>query len=153
MNRSAAETEHERHQRHEPRFVKRLLSWRVGAMLARNTMVASSTFLVGLGVLWLLVSQGGVNKIVATAISFLVANAMHYMISRVWVYVGSRRAMGSGYLFFLVNSAIGLTITTGLFALLIHHTEINYLLARVIVSVFAGLAMFVLNAALNFRLV
>ena len=38
-----------------------------------------------------------------------------------------------------------------LFAALLKWTAIHYLVARVIVSVFAGLAMFVLNAVLNFR--
>jgi hypothetical protein len=46
---------------------------------------------------------------------------------------------------------IGLLITVGLFAALIRWTPIHYLVARVLVSVFAGLTVFLLNAVLNFR--
>jgi hypothetical protein len=46
---------------------------------------------------------------------------------------------------------VGMAITILLFAALLKWTAIHYLVARVIVSVFAGLAMFVLNAVLNFR--
>jgi hypothetical protein len=38
-----------------------------------------------------------------------------------------------------------------MFAAFIRWTPINYLVARVIVSLFAGLATFLLNAFLNFR--
>jgi hypothetical protein len=38
-----------------------------------------------------------------------------------------------------------------MFDALVRYTPINYLIARIIVSVFAGLAMFLLNAILNFR--
>ena len=38
-----------------------------------------------------------------------------------------------------------------LFDALVRFTPIHYLVARVIVSVFAGLVMFLLNAVLNFR--
>ena len=38
-----------------------------------------------------------------------------------------------------------------LFAALLRWTPINYLVARTLVSVVAGLAVFLLNAILNFR--
>lgn len=135
----------------EPSFVERLLSRRVGAMLVRNTVVSTSVFLLGLGLLWLLVSEAGMNQVVASGVSFLVANTLHYAIGRAWIFPETTRGLRAGYALFLVNSGIGLAVTVGLFAALLHFTSMHYLVVRVVVSVFAGLAVFVLNAAINFR--
>lgn len=132
-------------------LLARLLTPRVGAMLLRNTVVSTAVFLLGLALLWLLVQWGGMNAVLAAAIGFLVANSLHYALGRAWIFRGTERGVRSGYLLFLINSGVGMAITVGLFAALLHFTTIHYLVARVIVSVFAGLAMFVLNAVLNFR--
>lgn len=130
----------------------RLLKPRVGWMLARNTAVSTAVFLVfGLGLLWLLVEQAGMDKVIATGISFIAANTAHYIFGRTWIYRGTQRAVASGYALFLLNGMIGLAITVGVMALLLEYTAINYLVARVVVSVIAGLTMFVLNAVWNFR--
>lgn len=132
-------------------LVARLITPRVGAMLVRNTIVSTSVFLLGLALLWALVQGAGINAVLAAAIGFLVANSLHYALGRAWIFRGTERGLRSGYLLFLVNSGVGMAITVALFAALLHFTAIHYLVARVVVSVFAGLAMFVLNAVLNFR--
>ena len=132
-------------------MLKRLFKRRVGGMLWRNTVVSTGVFLVGLGVLWLMVEQGGVDPVVATGLSFLIANSIHYVFGRTWIFAGSDRKVSTGYVLFLGNAVVGLIVTVGLFWLLTEFTPMNYLIARVIVSVFAGLAVFVLNAAFNFR--
>ncbi len=129
----------------------RLFSHRAAILLFRNTIVSCLVFGVGLIVLWLLVQRFAVDKVVAAAISFIVANSLHYVLGRVWIYRGTERAVGKGYVYFLVTGVLGLAITTGLFAALLQWTAINYLIARVLVSIVAGLVMFVLNATLNFR--
>lgn len=120
-------------------------------MLLRNTVVSSGVFLIGLGVLWALVQQAGMDEVLAAGIGFLVANTLHYLLGRAWIFRGTTRDLRTGYLYFLLNSGVGLTITVVLFAAFLHFTNIHYLAARVIVSVFAGLAVFVLNAVFNFR--
>lgn len=129
------------------RFFKR----RVGGMLVRNTVVSTGVFLVGLGVLWLLVERAGVDAVLATALSFLIANSIHYVFGRTWIFAGSDRRLSTGYALFLMNAVVGLAVTVGLFWVLTAFTPMNYLVARVIVSVFAGLAVFALNATVNFR--
>ncbi len=129
----------------------RLLTLRVGAMLVRNTVVSSAAFLLGLAVLWALVEYAGMDPVLATGISFLVAQTLHYALGRTWIFKGTDRAVGSGYVIFLVNAGMGLAITVSLFALLIRFTPMHFIVARIVVSVFAGLAMFVVNATYNFR--
>lgn len=67
------------------------------------------------------------------------------------IYRGTDRRVVSGCAYFLLNGLIGLAITLVLFDAFLRFTTIHYLVARVIVSVFAGLAMFLLNATMNFR--
>jgi len=120
-------------------------------MLARNTVVSCGVFALDIALLWLLVERGGMGKIAAAALAFVIANSLHYGFGRSWIFRGTDRALASGYFYFLVNAGIGLVITIGLFAAMIRWTSVNYLVARVLVSVVAGLTVFVLNAALNFR--
>jgi putative flippase GtrA len=132
-------------------MMRRLLSARVGAMLVRNTVVSCFVFGIGLVVLWALVQFLGVPKVIAAGIGFVIANTLHYMLGRAWIFRGSDRGVGSGYALFLVNSGVGLLVTTVLYAALLAVTHMNYLVARALVSLVAGLVVFVLNAALNFR--
>lgn len=135
----------------EASIFRRLISARLGAMLVRNTIVSCSVFAVGLIVLWALVDLAGCDKVVAAGIGFMIANSLHYILGRSWIFRGTDRDMRTGYVLFLINSGIGLIVTTGLYAFLLHWTDVNYLVARIIVSLFAGLLVFVLNALFNFR--
>ncbi|MEZ5742186.1 MAG: GtrA family protein [Sphingomonadaceae bacterium] len=135
-----------------PRSLRqRLFSLRAALMLWRNTVSSTLAFGVGLGVLWLLVEKAGWNEYPATATSFVTANTLHYLLGRLWIFAGSARRVGSGYLYFFANAAMGLAITIALFALFYDVAGMNYMLARIVGSVFAGLAMFASNALFNFK--
>jgi putative flippase GtrA len=120
-------------------------------LLAANTLAGTSAFLVGLLVMWLLVDSTGMPETPAAALSFLIANTLHYLLARKWVFDGSSRKLISGYGYFLANAAIGLVVTISLFSALMVWTSIHYLAARILVSMIAGLIIFVLNATLNFK--
>jgi len=128
-----------------------LLSRHAATLLARNTIVSLGTFAFDLALLWALVELLGIAKVPAATIGFVIANSVHYVIGRGWVFGGTERHVASGFIYFQLNSVIGLLITVGLFAALIRWTPINYLVARVLVSVVSGLTVFLLNAILNFR--
>ncbi|HUP68011.1 MAG TPA: GtrA family protein [Sphingomicrobium sp.] len=132
-------------------IVGRLFSRHAATLLARNTIVSCGVFAFDLALLWALVAALGMDKIIAAALAFIAANSIHYALGRTWIFRGTERAVASGYFYFLVNAAVGLAITLILFAALIRWTPINYLVARTLVSVVAGLAVFVLNAVFNFR--
>jgi putative flippase GtrA len=103
-------------------------------------------------VLWLLVEKAGMAKIPAAAISFLVSNTLHYAFGRGWIYRGTERRLVPGYVYFLMNAGVGLAATVGLFAWFVD-LGLQYLVARVVASIFVGLLLFVLNAVWNFRAV
>lgn len=120
-------------------------------MLARNTIVSCVAFAFDLALLWALVELLGADKVLAAAVAFIIATSLHYAFCRSWIFRGTERTLASGYVYFLINTAIGLAITVMLFAALIRWTPINYLVGRTLVSLVAGLSVFLLNAILNFR--
>ncbi len=132
-------------------WVSRLLSRKAGWMLVRNTVVSCGVFAFDLALLWALVRFLGMDKVLAAALAFIAANTIHYAFGRTWIFRGTERGVASGYAYFLINAGVGLVITIGLFAAMLRWTPINYLVARTLVSVVAGLAVFLLNAILNFR--
>ena len=132
-------------------MLSRFFTRRAGGMLWRNTVVSTGVFVLGLGVLWILVEQAHVDPVLGTAISFLIANTIHYIFGRTWIFAGSDRKLAAGFVLFLGNAVVGLIVTVCLFWVLTHWTQMNYLVARVLVSVFAGLAVFPLNAGYNFK--
>lgn len=132
-------------------LAKRLLSARGGILLARNTVVSCVGFGVGLLLMWVLVQWLGIDEYLAAALSFVTANSIHYTLGRVWIFAGSGRGLGVGYVYFFLNAAIGLGLTMALFALFTELADLHYLVARIVASIFAGLAMFALNAVLNFK--
>lgn len=134
-----------------PSLGTRLTSAKAALLLARNTAVSSIALTFGLAFMWVLVDLFGTDKVVAAGASFLAATSLHYFIGRKWVFAGTERGLASGYGYFVIIASAGLAITVVLFAAIIRWTPVNYLLARIIVSVFAGLVTFLLNALFNFR--
>jgi putative flippase GtrA len=132
-------------------LLSRLMRGRVAAMLARNTVVSCLVFAFDLALLWALVHFGGVQYLIAATLAFIVAVSIHYAFARAWIFPGSDRAMASGYAYFFINAGVGLVITIALYAAFVELLGMHYIPARVVVSVFAGLTVFVLNAVLNFR--
>ena len=129
----------------------RFLSRKAGLMLLRNTIVSCGVFAISIGTLFVLVEFMNADEVLAAAIGFLLANSIHYALGRAWIFCGTERHIATGYVYFLASGGLGFAITVGLYAALLEFTPINYLVARVLVSVIAGPAMFTFNATINFR--
>ncbi|WP_404479593.1 GtrA family protein [Novosphingobium sp. BL-52-GroH] len=128
-----------------------LLSRHGAVLFLRNAVASSACFAIDMVLIWLLVSQVGLDKYVAVTVGFLCANALNYVLARLWVFRDSDRGLFAGYVYFLGNALVGLAIILGGFALLTGPIELHYLVARVIVSLCAGTIVFILNATLNFH--
>lgn len=128
-----------------------LLSRHGAVLFARNAVSSGLCFSIDMALIWLMVSQLGIDKFVAVTVGFLCANSLNYGLARVWVFRGSDRGLFTGYLYYLMNALIGLAVILGGFALLTTVFDAHYLLARVIVSLCSGTLVFVLNATLNFH--
>ena len=67
------------------RLTRRLLSRHAANLLARNTIVSCGIFAFDIALLWGLVELG-MGKIAAAALAFVVANSIHYVFGRGWIY-------------------------------------------------------------------
>jgi putative flippase GtrA len=130
---------------------RRFLSRQAARLFAQNAVAGTASFVFGLFLMWLCVDVWAINDVWAAGLSFLTATSVHYVIARTWVFRGTKRRLALGYGYFLVNAGVGLLITVLGFAALMRWTAMNYLVARTVVSVVAGVAIFVLNASLNFK--
>ena len=120
-------------------------------LFVRNCVASGISFTFDLGLLWCFKEFGQMADLVAVAVAFLLAMTLHYVLARVWVFRGTERGVATGYIYFLVNAAAGLTITLSLFALLSRLPGFHYLASRALASVVAGIVVFFLNAVFNFR--
>jgi putative flippase GtrA len=127
-----------------------LVSRQTGAMLVRNTAISCLIFGINIALLYALVERGGMSPLPAAVLAFVVANSFQYVLARKWVFRGTDRGVASGYAYALINAGLGLAITISLYAAVIRFTTIDYMTGRVLVSLVAGLVVFVLNATFNF---
>src|SRR5687768_10150680 len=93
-----------------PGLGRRLLSFRVGAMFVRNTIVSCVAFAFDLVLLWALVEALAAHKLVAATFAFLAAITLHYALARSWIFPPSERGVTAGYIYFLINSTVGLVV-------------------------------------------
>jgi putative flippase GtrA len=124
---------------------------RSARLFGRNTVASFFAFGIDIALLWTLVEFAGLTYLPAAAFAFLFAMSIHYILSRIWVFKQSQRGLATGYLYFLINAGIGLVVTLGVFWALINILDVQYLIARVIASIIAGLLVFFLNAVFNFK--
>lgn len=127
-----------------------LFSRATGAMLVRNTAISCLIFAINIALLYALVERGGMSPLPAAVLAFIVANSFQYVLARKWVFRGTDRGVASGYAYALINAGLGLAVTIALYAVVIRFTAIDYMTGRVLVSLVAGLVVFVLNATFNF---
>lgn len=133
------------------RLGARLTRKRTARMFGRNTVASTITFLLDLGILWLLVELVSVPQLIAAVIAFAIAMILFYILSRCWVFPDSGRNAGSGFAYFLFNIGIGFLVMFAVFWALLQWTELFYLLARIIASIVSGVVIFLLNGIFNFK--
>ena len=120
-------------------------------MFGRNTVASTLAFALDLMILWSLVELLETPRVPAAIIAFILPITLFYVLSREWVFPGTRRGVAAGYVFFLFNIAIGFVVMLAVFVALIHLTEAHYLVARVAGSIVSGIVIFFLNGIFNFK--
>ena len=119
--------------------------------MGRYTVVGVSTFLVDLGLLYALTSLG-VPTYFAVVISFTTAVSINFLLSYRYVFTGTKRQPGSGYLLFLTIALIGFLVIAPGTVILNERFQIDLYTARVIMALLTGGTNFLLNNFLNFKM-
>ncbi|HJP68018.1 MAG TPA: hypothetical protein VJ846_03865, partial [Sphingomicrobium sp.] len=67
----------------------RLLNRQGSVLFVRNAAASSLTFLFDLLLIWIMIDRMGFNRLAAVSIGFVLANALHYVLARAWVFRGT----------------------------------------------------------------
>lgn len=119
----------------------------------KYSSVGVSTFALDLAMLYLLTDFLGVHYLASAAIAFICAVTLNYSISRQYVFIGTKRDLRSGYVFFLIIAGIGLCAVIGLMYLSVDVFGMNYVISRVLIAGFVGIWTYLMNLYVNFRVV
>lgn len=119
----------------------------------RYALVGVSTLAFDLLLLVALTEYVHIPYYVSTPLAFLVAVSINYALSRAFVFAGTERALYNGYAYFLLGAGAGALIITASVAFLVTYAGMPYLVARIFVAGFVGIANYLFNLYVNFRVV
>ncbi len=128
-----------------------LPAWERTPRFLRNAAISLPTFLLDLGLLYLLVQRAHLHYLAATIAAFLVANGVGYFLARRLVFAGTKRGLRAGLVYFLMIAALSAAALTPLMWLCVSVLHIDVILSRVICASLVGAGGYVLNLLLNFR--
>jgi putative flippase GtrA len=100
--------------------------------LSRFFVLGCASAIIDVGSLVILVEWVHLHYLLATAISFLLANTFNYIISRKWVFCAGKYSPAYEYTSFLAASGIGLSIHQVVMLILVDHGRLDYRLSNVI---------------------
>lgn len=124
------------------RAVKRFLQY---------SSVGFSTFLFDLLIVFLLTHFFNVQYLWAVGIGFLIGVSLNYLISRVWVFKGTKRTLHHGYLYFIGGATLSLSAILLFVGLLVGTLGVPLLVARIFVSGVVGCGSYLFNLYINFK--
>lgn len=117
----------------------------------KYSSIGISTFLLDLLLLGFLIEFLKVNYLLASGTSFLIAVSVNYVLSVRYVFRGSQRNAGSGYVNFLLIAGAGALLVVGGMYVLVEWFAMTYLTARIVVATLTGLWNYLMNLYVNFK--
>ncbi len=139
---------------HAPRLTELtrvFVAWGQAPRFVRNAAISLPTFLMDLGLLFLLVRQAHLDYLVATVVAFLAANALSYFLARWLVFAGTKRGMRAGFIYFLAIAALSAFAVALLMWLSVSVLHFDVILSRIGVASVVGVGGYLLNLLVNFR--
>jgi putative flippase GtrA len=119
----------------------------------RYSAVGFGTFLFDLCLLYLAVNVFHITYVIATPCAFIIAVSCNYALSRKLVFKHTKRGVSRGYAQFALGAGVGAAVTTLLVASLVSAVGMYFLYARVIAAILVGIANYLYNLYLNFKVV
>ncbi|MGH7024827.1 MAG: GtrA family protein [Caulobacteraceae bacterium] len=139
------------HSRRRTELTRLFLAWGQAPRFLRNAAISLPTFLLDLGMLFLLVRRAHLDYLVATVISFLAANSLSYFLARWLVFHGTKRGLRAGLIYFLVIAALSMVAVSILMWLSVGVFHFDVILSRIGAAGIVGIGGYLLNLMVNFR--
>ena len=118
---------------------------------SRNVAISLPTFLVDLGLLYLLVQYAHVEYLAATVGSFLASHLLSYFLARWFVFSGTSRGVKVGLVYFLVIASLAAFVLTLLMWLFVTVLHLEVMFSRIASASITGVGGYLLNLIFNFR--
>jgi len=117
----------------------------------KYTLVGGSTFALDLFLLFVFIDVAKIDYLLATGLAFFVAVAINYIISRQFVFSGTLRGVGSGFLIFIFIAFAGMGTAVGLMAVFVGFFHWHYLVSRILIAMIVGIWNYLMNLYVNFK--
>jgi putative flippase GtrA len=125
--------------------------WGQAPRFIRNALISLPTFLIDVGLLFLLARQAHLNYLAATVVSFLVANGLGYFLARWLVFAGTNRGLRVGLVYFLAIAMLSALALMPLMWLSVSVFHLDVIVSRILTAAIVGIGGYLLNLVFNFR--
>ena len=116
----------------------------------RCSIIGISTFAFDLFLLFLFFFFFHIHYLPATALAFLVAISLNFLMSRYTVFHKTERHVVHSYLFFVSFAILSVILITGLMHLLVSVFELHYAPSRVVIAGCVGILNYIMNLRVTF---
>jgi len=117
-------------------------------------MAVTSISCFGLDVLilFLLVELLLTNYLISAVISFIIAHTINYILSRYWIFKGTKTKFAQSYLQFFLVAIVGIIFLVSAMTILVETLNLHYLVSKILVAITLGLFNFFMNYFFTFKL-
>ena len=119
--------------------------------LTKYSLWGFATFLLGLGVLYVLYDLLHVPYWIAVPLSVTTNLVAHYAASRLFVFTHTERSVESGLIIFFLIGLAEIIFITGSVTLLVEYAKADVYWTRIVAGIVAAVAGFWANAKFNFK--
>ncbi len=126
-------------------------AWNRAPRFLRNAIISAPTFLIDIGLLFLLVRRAHLNYLAATVVAFLVANGLSYLLARGLVFGETDRGMRAGLVYFLAIAALSALALIPVMWLCVSVLHTDVITSRILSATIVGVGGYLLNLTFNFR--
>lgn len=117
----------------------------------KYTFVGITTFLFDLLLLWFFVEILTLDYLLSAGSAFIIAVTVNYILSRRYVFRGSLRSVGIGYVNFILIAGFGLLFVIVGMYILVKFFAFSYVGARIMVAAVTGFWNYLMNLYVNFK--
>lgn len=116
----------------------------------RYSVIGITTFAFDLLLLFLLIDFFHMHYLLATALAFIVAISINFLMSRYTVFHKTERHIAHSYLFFVFFATVSLILITGFMHFLVSVLGLHYAPSRIVIAGCVGVLNYIMNLKVTF---
>ena len=118
---------------------------------SKYVAIGVSTFAFDLVLLYIFTDYFSWHYIISTGVAFTIAISINYLLSRRYVFKGSLKSIGRGYVAFMSIAFIGVLIAMMGMELFVGILRLQFLNSRIMVAAVVGIWNYFMNLYVNFQ--